>query len=253
VSQPAPFTRLRLVALNIDGVLLNDTFSPVIHRFVTGRGGHWSADLERSVFSQPQHIAGRNMAAALPGAMTGQEALAAYFEERDAYLAGHPVVLTPGAIALVERVRALGLRTVCYGGLGIEHFRRFLGEWAELFDGPGYVCTNDFRPGLREIATEIFGVEYDEAVFVDDVARVAEAARELGTGFIGHPTDFAHSHQPQLMREAGARHVVGALDAIDERLLRTVDEELASGAFWTPSGPVEASAAASVASASTSA
>ncbi|TWV58414.1 HAD family phosphatase [Streptomyces misionensis] len=242
MSLPASFARLRLAALNIDGVLLNDTFSPVIHRFITGNGGRYSADLERSVFSQPQHIAGRNMAAALPGGLTGEEALAAYFEERDVYLAEHPVVLTPGAIALVERLRALGLRTVCYGGLGVEHFERFLGEWAELFDGPGYVCTNDFRPGLHEITTEVFGVAYDQAVFVDDVARVAESAKELGVGFIGHPTDFAHSHQPQLMREAGVRHVVGTLDAIDEELLRVVDGELERGTFWTEPESAAASA-----------
>ncbi|NEY36147.1 HAD family phosphatase [Streptomyces sp. PRKS01-65] len=224
--------RLRLAALNIDGVLLNDTFSPVIHHFVVSRNGRYTAELERSVFSQPQHIAGENMARAVAGGLTGPEALAAYFAERDAYVARHPVTVTPGAIALVRRLRALGLRTVCYGGLPADHFERFLGDHADLFDGPGYVCTNDFRPGLHEIVTEVFGLRYDQAVFVDDVARVAESARELGVGFIGHPTDFVHSFQPRLMREAGVRHLVGSLDEIDETLLRTVDAELADGTLW---------------------
>jgi hypothetical protein len=226
------FERLKLAALNIDGVLLNDTFSPVIHHFVVSRGGRYTADLERSVFSQQQAVAGRNMAAAVPGGLTGPEALAAYFEERDAYVARHPVRLNSGAITLVERLRTLGLRTVCYGGLSAEHFERFLGDHAALFDGPGYVCTNDFRPGVHEITTDVFGLRHDEALFVDDVARVAETARELGVGFIGHPTDFVHSHQPRLMREAGVRHLVDSLDAIDEPLLRTVDAELAHGTFW---------------------
>ncbi|MFD4522533.1 HAD family phosphatase [Streptomyces sp. NPDC058470] len=223
---------LRLAALNIDGVLLNDTFSPVIHHFIVSRGGRYTAELERSVFSQPQHIAGQNMARAVPGELTGPEALAAYFEERDAYVARHPVAMTDGAIALVERLRSLGLRTVCYGGLSAAHFERFLGDHAGLFDGPGYVCTNDFRPGIHEITTEVFGVRHDEALFVDDVARVAEAARGLGAAFIGHPTDFVHSHQPRLMREAGARYLVDSLDAIDEPLLRAVDAEVARGTFW---------------------
>lgn len=228
------FERLRLAALNIDGVLLNDTFSPVIHHFVVSRGGRYTAELERSVFSQPQHVAGRNMAAAVPGDLTGPEALAAYFEERDAYVARHPVTVLDGAIALVERLRALGLRTVCYGGLPAEHFERFLGDHAHLFDGPGYVCTNDFRPGVHEITTEVFGLRHDEALFVDDVARVAEAARELGVAFIGHPTDFVHSHQPRLMREAGVRYLVGSPAEIDEPMLRAVDTEVARGTFWAP-------------------
>ncbi|MFJ8882597.1 HAD family hydrolase [Streptomyces sp. NPDC102402] len=225
------FSRLRLAALNIDGVLLNDTFSPVIHGFVVGRGGVYTAETERTVFSQPQHIAGRNMAAAVPQELSGEEALAAYFRERDAYLAEHPVTLMPGAIELVRRLRALGLRTVCYGGLRAPHFDQFLGRWAELFDGPRYVCTNDFRPGIREIA-EIFGVEPGEALFVDDVARVAEAARELDVPFIGRPSGFVHSFQRRLMREAGVRHVVDALDSIDVPLLRTVDAEAARGTVW---------------------
>ncbi|MFD6533727.1 HAD family phosphatase [Streptomyces sp. NPDC060184] len=236
--------RLRLAALNIDGVLLNDTFSPVIHGFVVGRGGVYSAATEREIFSQPQHVAGERMAAAVAQELTGEEALAAYFEERDAYLVDHPVVVDEGAIALVRRLRAQGLRTVCYGGLSAAHFDRFLGTWAGLFDGPGYVCTNSVRPGIREI-TEAFGLDHGEVLFVDDVARVAEAARELDVPFIGRPSAYEHSYQRQLMHEAGVRHLVSSLDEIDEHLVRTLDSEAARGTVWTgardaSSGPVPA-------------
>ncbi|WP_370114672.1 HAD family hydrolase [Streptacidiphilus sp. MAP12-33] len=218
--------QLRLVALNIDGVLLNDTFSPVIHHFVVSRGGTYSADLERRIFSQPRDVAGREMAAAVVPDLTGEEALSAYFADRDDYLRGNPVARADGAVDLLHRVRLLGLGVVCYGGLDKEHFDRYLGDVADLFDGPGYVCTNDFRPGIREIA-EIFGLEPDRTLFVDDVARVAEAARDLGASFIGVPTSFPHSHQRELMREAGVRHLVDRLGAIDETLLRAVDAEAA--------------------------
>ncbi|MCP3758854.1 HAD family phosphatase [Streptomyces sp. TBY4] len=230
---PHRLGRLRLAALNIDGVLLNDTFSPVIHAFVTGRGGAYTADTERAVFSQPQHIAGRNMAAAVPQELSGEEALAAYFEEREARLAEHPVAVLDGAIDLVRRLRGLGLRTVCYGGLPAPHFDRFLGEWAELFDGPRYVCTNDFRPGIHEITTGIFGLEHGEALFVDDVAKVAETARALDVPFIGHPSEFEHSFQRQLMHEAGVRYVVDSLEAIDEPLVRAIDAEALRGTVWS--------------------
>ncbi|MGW3018854.1 HAD family phosphatase [Streptomyces longwoodensis] len=234
--------RLRLAAVNIDGVLLNDTFSPLIHRFVTRRGGVYSADVERSVFSQRQSDAGLAMAAAVPQELTGEQALAAYFEERAAYLADHPVHVTPGAEALLRRLAAAGLEVVCYGGLAKSHFDEHLGALAHLFTPPHYLCTNDVRPGLREI-TAHFGLEHGQVLFVDDVARVAEAARALGAPFIGRPSDFEHSHQGELMRGAGVRHLVAGLDEIDERLLHAVDAEAAAGTLWT-TGPAAAAGVA---------
>ncbi|OKJ48494.1 haloacid dehalogenase-like hydrolase [Streptomyces sp. CB02009] len=227
--------QLRLAAVNIDGVLLNDTFSPVIHNFVVSRGGAYSAEVERQIFSQPQRVASAYLTGVVSVPMTAQEALEAYFVEREAYLRQDPVRLLDGAVDLVRRLRGLGLSTICYGGLGKEHFDRFLGEWAHLFDGPGYVCTNDFRPGIREITNQVFGLAYDQVVFIDDVARVAESAKELGVPFIGHPSTFEHSHQRQLMREAGVRHLVDSLHAIDEAMLRTVDAEAAHGTIWARS------------------
>ncbi|MFJ6706103.1 MULTISPECIES: HAD family hydrolase [unclassified Streptomyces] len=231
---------LRLAAVNIDGVLLNDTFSPLIHRFVTRRGGVYSAEVERSVFSQRQADAGRAMAAAVPQELTGEEALAAYFEERAAYLADHPVEVTEGAGALLGRLRAAGLDVVCYGGLAKSHFDKHLGGYADLFTPPHYICTNDVRPGLREIAAH-FGLECGQVLFIDDVARVAEAARALGAPFIGRPSRFEHSHQAELMRQAGARHLVDGLDEIDDALLRAVAAEAAAGTAWAGAGePVPA-------------
>ncbi|MFI9583685.1 HAD family hydrolase [Streptomyces sp. NPDC052236] len=217
---------MRLVAVNIDGVLLSDTFSPVIRRIVLARGGRYTARLEHALLSQPQLVAARTAAAALGG--TPEELLKAYFEEREHYLRDHPVRVLDGAAALLATLRSLGVRTVCYGGLDRSHFDRHLGEFAGYFDEPGYVCTNDFRPGIREITTGLFGLRCDQALFIDDVARVAQAAGELGAAFIGHPSDYEHGFQPQLMRQAGARHVVRTLEAIDEALLRTVDAEAAA-------------------------
>ncbi|MET3987073.1 HAD family hydrolase [Streptomyces sp. PvR034] len=227
-----PLGHLRLAAVNIDGVLLGDTFSPVIHQFVTSRGGTYDADVERAVFSQSRTVAARALGAAAGLDWTPERVLEVYFEERAAYLAEHPLTVLPGAEQLLHRLRALGLRTVCYGGLDKAHFDTHLGRYAHLFDEPGYVCTNDFRPGIQEIAVDTFGVAYDEAVFIDDVARVSEAARALRVPFIGHPSRFPHGFQASLMREVGVRHVVGSLDEIDEELLRTLDGEAAAGLSW---------------------
>ncbi|MDH6576302.1 HAD family phosphatase [Kitasatospora sp. MAP5-34] len=225
--------RLRAAAVNIDGVMLNDTFSPVIHQFIVSRGGSYTADIERRIFSQRQADAAVVIAEAAGVDWTPEQTLEVYFREREEYTERHPVHLLDGAVALVGRLRALGLRTVCYGGLARVHFDRFLGEYDGLFDEPGYVCTNDFRPGIREITTEVLELGFDEVLFIDDVARVAEHAKALGVPFIGHPTRFEHSFQAELMREAGVRHLADSLDAIDEALVRTLDGEAAVGAAWS--------------------
>lgn len=224
---------VRLIAVNIDGVLLNDTFSPVIRQFVVDLGGVYTAEVERALLSQPQLQAAA--ALGVPGA-TPEEVVAAYFCRREAYLQDHPVRLLDGAGALLGRLRATGTPLVCYGGLGRSHFDRHLASYTEYFDGPGYVCTDGFRPGVREIAEDVFDLRCDQVLFIDDVARVAEAARDLGAAFIGHPSTYEHSFQRRLMREAGVRHVVASLDAIDERLLRTVDAEVAEGRLWPNGG-----------------
>ncbi|MFD8571754.1 HAD family hydrolase [Streptomyces sp. NPDC059639] len=220
---------LSLVAVNIDGVLLNDSFSPVMRRLVESRGGTYTARFERALLSQTQLVAAQWAADELGG--TAEQVLKDYFAEREAYVREHPVHLLDGAVELLATLRPLGVRTVCYGGLDRTHFDRYLGEFADCFDEPGYVCTNNFRPGIREIA-ELFGLRHDQVLFIDDVARVAEAARELGVAFIGHPVDSEHDFQRQMMEKAGARHIVGSLREIDEALLRTVDAEAASGKNW---------------------
>ncbi|MEU3554284.1 HAD family hydrolase [Streptomyces fragilis] len=219
--------------MNLDGVLLNDTFSPVIHRFVTRRGGTYTVDVERAVFSQPQLVACGVLGAAVGSDAAPEQIRAEYFAEREEYLAERPVRVLEGAVELVARLRSLGLRTVCYGGLERGHFDRHLGAHAALFDDPAYVCTNDFRPGVREIA-ELFGLPCDRTLFIDDVAGVGQAAQESGASFIGHPSDFEHGFQRSVMRALGVRHLVDGPDRIDEELIRLVDAEAAARAAGRP-------------------
>jgi phosphoglycolate phosphatase-like HAD superfamily hydrolase len=223
---------LRLAAVNIDGVLLNDTFTPVIHGMVVANGGAYTLELEREVLSQTRVNAARTLGAAIGSTASHQELLRTYFAERDRYLRERPVRLLDGAVALLQTLRDAGLEIICYGGLDRSHFDRYLGALSSFFTEPGYVCTDDFRPGMREIVRDHFGLGYQEVLFIDDVARVAEKARELDVPFIGHPSDFEHSFQRTLMRRTGVRHLVRTLYAIDEALLRTIDDESAQGVCW---------------------
>jgi phosphoglycolate phosphatase-like HAD superfamily hydrolase len=226
--------KIRLVALDSDGVLLNDTYSPVIERFVTKHGGRYTAAVERGVWGSPQLAAGQNMALACKLPWSAKETIAAFFVERDEYLKEHPVEVMPGAAELLATLREVGVRVTCYGGRNREYtFDRYLGHLAEYFDADiPYVDVNDFRPGTKEIVRDIFGYEFDEVLFVDDINRVAEVTKVLGAGFIGVPASLPHNFQRAEMAETGVRYTVDDIRQIDAGLLQKVDAELAAGTLW---------------------
>jgi hypothetical protein len=234
---------LRLAAVDIDGVLLNDTFSPVIHRLAAQYGLAYTPELERAVFSRPRLEAARVFLGAARSVQDVQEVIDAYFRERERYLRTHPVRVTQGATALLRRLRALGLDVVCYGGLDHSHFERHLGAWAPYFSGPRYICTDAFRPGIEEITRDVFGLGFGQVLFIDDVASVAERARDLNVAFIGRPSSFAHGFQRRLMREAGVRYLADGLDGIDETMLHAVARAAAAGTLWPPAPATAASTA----------
>lgn len=226
--------KIRLVALDSDGVLLNDTYSPVIERFVTKHGGTYTAEVERAVWGSPQLAAGHNMALACKLPWSGKETIAAFFEEREEYLKTHQVEVVDGAEQLLATLRETGVRVVCYGGRNREYtFDKYLGHLREYFDAEvPYVDVNDFRPGMKEIARDVFGYAYDEVLFVDDINRVAEVAKALGAGFLGVPASLPHNFQRAEMELTGVRHAVDDIKRIDGELLAQVDRELADGTLW---------------------
>jgi phosphoglycolate phosphatase-like HAD superfamily hydrolase len=223
----APFAHLRLVCLNIDGVLLPDSFSPVIHRVLTKHGVEYTSELERLILSQPRMVAGSILASATRQPWTWQEAVDEYFVERAAYLADHPIAVSPGLDGLLDRLAPKGTPLVCYGGLDQAHFDEHLGAYAGRFTE--YISTNDVRPGIKEIVGR-FGLRYDQVLFVDDVNRFAEFAKHLGVAFTGMPSPFGF--QREHMGLTGVRHIVGGLDEITGELLDRLDAESAAGVVW---------------------
>ncbi len=230
-----PLSRIRLVALDSDGVLLNDTYSPVIERFVTAHGGEYTAAVERGVWGSPQLAAGQNMALACRLPWSARDTIAAFFRMREEYLQENPVQVAPGAEQLLDTLRTTGVRVTCYGGRPREYtFDGHLGHLASYFDPEiPYVDVNDIRPGTREIVRDVFGYAFDEVLFVDDINRVAEVTKALGAGFVGVPASLPHNFQRADMEATGVRHTVDDIRDIDVPLLQKVDEELASGTHWS--------------------
>lgn len=207
-------TARKYAAINIDGVLLTDTFSTVIYDFIVEHGGTYDEDTERAILSQPQSVGGAGMARAARQNWSPTEAIAKYFERRSEYTALFPPEVSPGARELLHRLREYGYSLISYGGLSKDHFDAEVGDLAQLFDDPVYVCTNSIRPGVREICDNVLGIRYEDLLVIDDVARVGIECRRLRSPFIGHPSVHPNNHQRKIMHDNGLL-VVDRLRDID--------------------------------------
>ncbi len=225
---------LRLVALDIDGPCLKDTFSPVIRMLVERWGGVYTAEVENAVFSQNRDRAAGFLIRQFGLDMKPDELLTLYFREREKFEAEHETGPVEGLEGFLDLVDDLGLSLLCYGGLNEDYFRKNLGPLASRFER--YVCTNDFRPGVKEIVRDITGREFREALFVDDVSGVARAAKEFGASFVGIPSSFSWGHQREEMVRAGVRYIFDSVADIDEETFLRLDAEASLGTHWGESG-----------------
>ncbi len=218
---------LKKAAINIDGVFLKDTFNPVIRQFVENYGGYYSPEFERNCISQPQQKAGAYITAKLGLNMTPEEVVAKFFEVRDEYIKEIPEIPVEGAIKATKMLKDLNLKLVCYGGLKEKYFHEKLGKLTELFDH-GYVCTNDFRPGIKEIRDRLNLKSY-QILFIDDVARVAATAKKNGVPFIGVPCSPV---QKEDMKGLGLKCLLNcnSFGSITEKMVRKVDQKAMN--FW---------------------
>ncbi|NJC69919.1 HAD family hydrolase [Planosporangium thailandense] len=231
----AELRKVRLVAVDCDGVLINDTYLAVIERFISRHGGDYDEQAERRIVGLRDVVVADLIAELCGLEQSNADTLAAIWAEREQYLREHPIRVNDGVPDLLASLRKLDVRVVCYGGRTREHtFDKYLGHLVDLLDPEvPYVSVNEHRPGIEWIVREVIGCAFDEAVFIDDVSRVAEAAREHGTGFIGFPGGPAHRRQRRFMAEAGVRHIVGSLDEITPQLLARIDDELATSEHWS--------------------
>lgn len=225
------FQHLKLVCLNLDGVLLPDTYSPVMRTMLARHGVEYTSELERLLLSQPREVAGAIIASAARLPWSWQRVVDEFFAERARYLEDQPLALSKGAGELIDLLSERGASLICYGGMDRAAYDEFLGPWRNRFAQPQYISTNDFRPGIREIV-DYYGVAPDEALFVDDVNRFAEFAKDVGVAFVGMPASDPHSFQHQHMGETGVRHLVWSLPDIDDALLDQVDTEASTGMIW---------------------
>lgn len=223
-------SNLKVIALDTNGVLTNDVYSPSIKSFIESHGGEYTSDIERLVFGSP-HAAGGHIMSVICGLpWTAEETIHAYLAEQKKSLESTPAMLSSGVRQLLETLSATGVSVTSYGGSPKSvSFDPYLSDYERFFDSRyPYLNIGAFRPGMKEVA-RTFGCQFDEIVFVDDLNRVAEISRALGAGFVGFPGAV---YQRQQMRDLAVPYIVDSLSGIDEALLLEIDAKLAAGAFW---------------------
>lgn len=228
---------IKLIAVDLDGPLLVDTFSPIMHIICSHLGVPYTSELERNTLSRRREEVTEYLRQALKPYVPAsekpkshEEMMQGYWSVRDQYMKSNKTGIKDGVPEFLDLLKTMGTELVCYGGLPPEYFRDELKEHAKVFSQ--YICTNEFRPGVKEIVADICKVEPARALFIDDVNFVAEHAKELGVPFIGVPAQDSFSWQRQSMQETGVPFIVDAVCRIDGELLRQVDERAGQGRFW---------------------
>lgn len=219
---------IKLIAVDIDGVLLEDTFSPIIRNFVSKFGVEYSRELERNVFSQSQ----KNAAAYLSNILgiNSEAVTKGYFEEREKYINIYGCKINEGVPEFLELLNTLGVRLIYYGGLSEDKIIDDFKKYTHYFER--YICTNDFRPGIKEITKDIYGLEFNQVLFMDDVNTVAEVAKMNNVPFIGIPSNFPWGFQRQDMIATKVKYLLNSVKEIDIKLLERIDDEASDGIIW---------------------
>ena len=212
--------RIKLIAIDIDGVVLKDTYSPVLKKIIEKYNGVYTRELERNAFSRNRKEAATYIANALNLNLTPAQLISEYFHEREQYISKHESGIENGAIDFLIEIQQLDTDILFYGGLSEQELHRDIKPCMKYVNE--YVCTNDFRPGIKEIAN-MYSVRPSSVLFIDDVAFFAENAKKENAMFIGVPSHLPFSYQKEEMHHLGVQYMVDSISSVSVEMIRDID------------------------------
>lgn len=212
--------RIKLIAIDIDGVVLKDTYSPVLKKIIEKYNGVYTRELERNAFSRNRKEAATYIANALNISLPPERLISEYFQERERYMTTHESGIETGAIDFLRAIQKLDTDILFYGGLSEQELHRDIKPCMQYVNE--YVCTNDFRPGINEIAN-MYSIQPSNVLFIDDVAFFAENAKKENALFIGVPSHFPFSYQKEEMHHLGVQYIVNSIASISIEMIRDID------------------------------
>ncbi|MDD2341953.1 MAG: hypothetical protein PHV54_03600 [Tolumonas sp.] len=212
--------KIKLIAIDIDGVVLKDTYSPVLKKVIEKYNGVYTRELERNAFSRNRKEAATYIANALNLSLTPTQLISEYFQERERYMTTHESGIENGVIDFLTEVQELDTEILFYGGLSEQELHHDIKPCMKYVNE--YVCTNDFRPGINEIS-KMYGVQPSNVLFIDDVAFFAENAKKANALFIGVPSHFPFSYQKEEMHHLGVQYIVDSISSISVEMIHDID------------------------------
>ncbi|WP_024871223.1 hypothetical protein [Tolumonas lignilytica] len=213
--------RIKLIAIDIDGVVLKDTYSPVLKKVIEKYNGVYTRELERNAFSRNRKEAAMYIANALNIKLTPTQLIGEYFKEREEYMTTHESGIEVGAVDFLRDIQELNTDIIFYGGLSESELHHDIKPCMKYVNE--YICTNDFRPGINEIS-KMYGVQPSDVLFIDDVAFFAENAKKTNALFIGVPSHFPFSYQKEEMHHLGVQYMVDSISSISVEMIRDIDK-----------------------------
>lgn len=96
-----------MIAVDIDGVLLEDTFSPILYRLAKRYHKTYSQELEVNTFSQNRQEAAIFLKSYFEKDSSLEMMIQEYFEERNRYLNGRNTTINSGVPQFLNMLKAL--------------------------------------------------------------------------------------------------------------------------------------------------
>jgi HAD superfamily hydrolase (TIGR01509 family) len=189
---------LRAVVFDLDGLMFDTEalFFRVASEMLRARGKVFTIEIMRAMIGRQPTESGRAFRE-MAGLDDAPEALMAEAKERFEALIDTAVQPMPGLLALLDRLRDLGLPLAVATSSGRAYAERLI-RGHGLFDRFAFLlCREDVArhkpdPEIYRTAAERFGLDPAEVLVLEDTPTGLAAAKAAGTFAVGVP----HEHSP---------------------------------------------------------
>jgi FMN phosphatase YigB (HAD superfamily) len=222
---------IKLIAVNLESVLLKDNYSPVIRKILMRSGKNYNDEIERTILSHSRQEAIRYLLKLPKHDIKINEFIRQFSSERENFGNTNGIKINETTLPLIELLKRQNAKLICYGSLSDEYFNMQLENLKPYFDR--YISTNDFKPMIKEIVKDNYKLDFSEVLFIDDINTVAATAKELNVPFIGCPLNNEWEFQKKEMEKTGVKYMVDSIAQITQEYLEKIDADASKGNSWS--------------------